>query len=135
MPIIMLREFLSASIYSNMHCSSQVMHSFCLDVPELPWFMDEIVGIGLGDSFSLIRLLDKIFIPLLLRESYSILFCHEIEMRALQRVPGSLPPHQRMFPSMTLLQNVPIHSPMMGMPRSRLRRCLCRAKYSDDPSL
>jgi hypothetical protein len=43
---------------------------------------------------------------------------------ALHDITGGLPAHERVLPSVTLSENIPIHSPMMTVPSTRLGRGL-----------
>lgn len=86
----------------------------------------EVVGIYLGQDPPLIWLLDKILVALLLRKVHGILSRLEIQMRALHAIRRRLPPHQRILPSMPLLQHIPVHPPLMRVPFPRLSRRLRR---------
>lgn len=89
--------------------------------------MHKIIGVRLGDDPSLIRLLHEILIPLLLGEQDGILLGLEIEMGALEEIGRGLPAHERVFPPVALLQDIPVHAPLMAVPVARLRGGLCGA--------
>lgn len=97
---------------------------FGLDVLELLWLVEEVIGVSLRHKFAHIRLLNKIFVALFLCERDCILLGLEFQMGALHSVGGRLPTHQGIFPSVTLLQNVPVHPPAVLVPGSGLRRRL-----------
>ena len=104
-------------------------------MPKLLRLVNEVVGVGLWHNPPLIWLLHKVLIPLFLCKLYCLLLRSEIEMGTLHRISGRLPPHQRIFPSMTFLQYIPIQSPMMRVPCTRLCSCLRWPKYSDYSSV
>ena len=97
---------------------------------ELLRAMHEVVRIRLRNYSSLVRLLDKVLVSLLLSKVYGIVSRCKIQVRSLQVVRRRLPSHQRILPSVSLLQYVPIHAPVMTMPVSRLRGCFSRPVYS-----
>ena len=92
--------------------------------------MHEVVRIRFRNNPSLVRLLHKILVSLLLSKVYGIVPRCKVQVRALQVVRGRLPSHQRILPSVSLLQYVPVHAPVMTVPISRLRGCLGRPVYS-----
>ena len=94
--------------------------SFCLDVFQCLGLMYKVVRVGLGHKPSLSRRLDKVLISLLFRKRNRVLFGLEIEMGTLHKVPRCLPAHQRIFPPVALLQNVPVKAPLMATPIPRL---------------
>jgi hypothetical protein len=49
----------------------------------------------------------------------------------LHEITGRLPTHQRVLPTVTFLQNVPVHSPVMAVPGTGLR---CRLRRLVNPS-
>lgn len=100
---------------------------FGLDVLELLRLMHKVVCIGLGHEPALIRFLDEVFITLLLGKGNGILFRFEIDVGALHAVRRRLPSHERVLPPVALLQNVPIHAPVVCVPVSRLSCGLCGA--------
>jgi hypothetical protein len=67
--------------------------------------------IRLRDKPPLIRLLNVILIPLLIRKQNSVFFRLERQLRALHTVARRLPAHQGVLPSVALLKNVPVHPP------------------------
>ncbi len=89
--------------------------------------MHKIIGVRLGDDPSLIRLLHEILIPLLLGEQDGILLRLEIEMGALEEIGRGLPAHERVFPPVALLQDIPVHAPVMAVPVAGLRGGFCGA--------
>lgn len=94
---------------------------FGLDVLELARRMVEVVCVGLGGNPTLIRLLNEELIPLLLCKPDGIFLGLEIDIGALHAVCRRLPAHQRVLPPVTSLQDVPVHSPVVTVPGSRLR--------------
>lgn len=102
-------------------------HSFRRYLLELLWAMHKVVRIGFGNKPSLIWFLHKVFVSLLLGKVNGVVSRCKIQVCSLQIVGRRLPSHQRVLPSMSLLQYVPIHTPVMTMPVSRLRSCLCRS--------
>lgn len=117
------RKGKSANIY-KIHWKA---HSFGLDVLELLRLVKEVVGISLGHEPALIRLLHKVFIALLLGKGNGILLGLELEVGALHGIRGRLPAHERVLPAVTLLENVPIHAPVVSVPGTRLSSGLCGA--------
>lgn len=87
---------------------------------ELPGRIQEVVCIRLGGELPHIRLLNEIFITLLLRKFDSILLALEVQVCTLHIVAGRLPPHQGVLPPVALWQHVPVHSPLLGLPVTRL---------------
>lgn len=65
-----------------------IIDLFGPDMLELLWRMKEVVRIGLGHEFALIRLLDKIFISLLLSKRNSVLLRLEVQMGSLHAIGG-----------------------------------------------
>lgn len=95
--------------------------SFGLDVLELPVLVKEVVGISLGDEAALIRLLNEVFVSLLLGKSNGILLRVELDVGALHAIGGRLPSHQRVLPAVTPLQDIPVHAPVVRVPGTGLR--------------
>lgn len=62
--------------------------------------IDKVIRIRLRYKFALCRLLYKILIPLLIRESDRILLAIEFQIRALYEIGRRLPPHQIVLPPM-----------------------------------
>ena len=90
--------------------------------------MQKIIRIGFGNKPSLVGLLYKIFVPLLLSKVNGIFSGCKIQVCSLQVVCRWLPSHQRVFPSVSLLQYVPVHTPVVPMPISWLRSCFRRSE-------
>ena len=78
--------------------------------------MYEVVRIGFGNEFSFVGLLHKVLVSLLLSKSDGVVLRCEVQVCSLQVVCRRLPTHQRVFPSVSLLEYVPVHTPMMSMP-------------------
>lgn len=95
-------------------------HSFGLDVLELSSLVHEVVGISLGDDPAHIGLLDKVFVALLLGKGNGVLLRLELEVGALHAIGRRLPTHQRVLPTVTLLQDIPVHAPVVSVPVARL---------------
>ena len=55
---------------------------------ELPWRMDKVVGVSLGNEPTLIGLLDKILVSLLLGKSDGLFLCPEGNASALHAIRG-----------------------------------------------
>lgn len=92
--------------------------------------MDKVVRVGLGNESALIWLLDEELVSLLLGEHNGIFLRLEVDIGTLHTIGGRLPANERVLPSVTLLQNIPIHAPVVGVPVSRLR---CRLRWAIDP--
>lgn len=92
----------------------------------------KVISIGLRDNFPTVRLLDKVFVSLLLRKPDSILLALEVQMCALHEISRGLPSHQRILPSVAFGKNIPVHAPLMTMPVAGLCCCL---RWAVDPVL
>lgn len=112
---------------ANIYIIHWKAQSLGLDVLELPRLVKEVVGISLGHKPALIRLLHKVFVALLLSKGNGILLALELEVGALHSIGGRLPAHEGVLPPVTLLQNVPIHPPVVSVPGARLGSRLCGA--------
>lgn len=110
----------------------QQRRSFGLDVLELLRLMKEVVCISFGNKPTLIRLLNKVFIALFLSKGNGILLRLELQMGALHVVCRRLPTHQRVLPPVALLQDVPVHTPVVFVPGARLSGRLCGPVDSAD---
>lgn len=86
--------------------------------------MDKVVRVSLGNESALIWLLDKELISLLLGEHDGVFLRFEVDVGALHAVGGRLPANERVLPPVTLLQDIPVHTPVVTVPVSRLRRGL-----------
>lgn len=91
---------------------------------ELLGFVDEVVGVSLGDEPALIRLLNEILVSLLLRKHDRILLRLEVQVGTLHAISRRLPAHQRVFPAVSSAKDIPVHSPVVSVPGTRLRRGL-----------
>lgn len=98
---------------------TKIIHSLHLLRPDrlkLSRRVNELRRICLRKESPLVRLLHKVLISLLLRESDCILLALKCHFGALHEVARGLPAHEGVLPSMTLLQNIPIHAPLVTMP-------------------
>lgn len=86
--------------------------------------MEEVIRVRFRHKLALVRLLNKILVALLLCERDCVLLGREVQMGALHSIGGRLPTHQGIFPAVALLEDIPIHPPVMLMPGSGLRRRL-----------
>jgi len=102
-------------------CSKSTTVLFCPHGLELLWTVNELGGISLWYDPPLVWLLHKVFISLLVGKSDRILFCLETDSLALHKVARRLPTHQRVFPSMSLWEWIPVHEPRRSVPLARLR--------------
>ena len=91
---------------------------------DLLGLVHEVVGVCLGNEFAFIGLLNKVFVSLLLRKQDGVLLRLEVNVSALHEITRGLPAHERVLPSVTFSENIPIHSPMMTVPSTRLGRGL-----------
>jgi len=91
---------------------------------DLLGLVHEVVGVCLGNELALIGLLDKVFVSLFLRKQNGVLLGLEVDESALHDIARGLPAHERVFPSVTLSENIPIHSPLMAVPCTGLGRGL-----------
>lgn len=66
-------------------------------------FVNEVVGVSLGNKLALIWLLDKIFIALLLRKQNGVFLRLEVQMCTLHAIRRRLPAYQGVFPAVPLL--------------------------------
>ena len=105
------------------------------DMLELLWRVKKVIRIRFDNKLALVGFLHKILVTLSLRKPDGIFFGLEVEMRSLHAIGRRLPSHQWVLPSVTLLQDIPVHTPVVGVPGSRLRGRFCRAVYSESPGL
>jgi hypothetical protein len=128
-----LQEFItppSHHLLSQSHCEYQRFDTrdiykrlpalLCSDVLQFLIGPQEIVRVSLWNDFATVRFLDKVLVTLLFRKSDRIVLRFKIHMCALHEISRRLPSHQRIFPSMTLWQDIPVHTPVVSMPVSRL---------------
>ena len=87
--------------------------------------MFEVGCIGFGSESPLVWFLHKILVSLLLCKGHCVFFRLEVKMCALHRIRRRLPAHEWIFPSVTLLQYVPVHTPCMTVPVTGLSRRFC----------
>lgn len=78
--------------------------------------VQEVVRICLRNEFPLIWLLHEILISLLFREPDRVLLALETDVCALHEIGGRLPTDQRVLPSVSLFQDIPVHAPVVAMP-------------------
>jgi hypothetical protein len=93
---------------------------FRADVLQLTSAVEEVIGVSLWRELAGVGLLHEIFVALLLGEVNGVLLALEVEICALHEVSRRLPSHQWILPPMTLGKNVPVHSPIVASPGSRL---------------
>ena len=82
----------------------------------------EIIRIRLRRNLPRIRFLHKVLISLLLREADRILLALEVHVCALHEIGRGLPAHERILPSVAFGENVPVHTPLVTVPVTRLSR-------------
>jgi hypothetical protein len=87
----------------------------------------KVIRIRLRNNLPTIRLLNKVFITLLLCKPDGVLLALEVQMCALHEISRGLPSHQRVLPSVAFGENIPVHAPVVPMPVTRLCCCLCWA--------
>ena len=87
---------------------------------ELPGRVQEIVGVRLGSKLARVGFLNKVFVALLLGEVNGVLLALEVDVSALHEIARRLPADQRVLPSVSLGENVPVHSPASTSPVTRL---------------
>lgn len=87
---------------------------------ELARRVREVVRVGLRNEPAVIRLLHEVFIALLLGKLDGIIPGLELQVGTLHAICRRLPPHKRVLPPVTPLQNIPIHSPVVAVPISGL---------------
>jgi hypothetical protein len=80
---------------------------------ELLRLVNEVVGIGLGHETALVRFLDKVFVALLLGKSNGVFLRLELQVGALHSIGRRLPAHEGVLPTVTPLQDIPIHAPVV----------------------
>lgn len=112
---------------ANIYIIHWEAQSFGLDVLEFLRLVKEVVGIGLGHKPALIGLLHKVFVALLLGKGNGILLGLELEVGSLHTIGGRLPAHEGVLPPVALLQNVPVHAPVVFVPSTGLGSGLCGA--------
>lgn len=100
---------------------------FGVDDLERLRLVEVVVGIRLGLELPLLGLLHKVFVALLLGKPDGVLLALEVQMSALHVISGRLPAHQRVLPAVALPKNIPVHAPVVAVPRARLSSGLCRA--------
>jgi hypothetical protein len=120
-------ELISSGKLANMYIIQREVKSFGLDVLELLGLVNEVVGVGLGHEAALVRLLDKVFIALLLGKCDGVFLRLKLQVCSLHVIGGRLPPHERVLPTVTSLQDIPVHAPMVLVPGTRLCCGLGRA--------
>ena len=98
------------------------------NVLELLVGVQEVVGVCLWHSLSLIWLLDEVLVTLLLSKGDRILSRLEVHAHALHDIGGRLPSHKWVLPSVSLWQDIPIHAPVVCVPISGLCGSLRRAE-------
>ena len=96
------------------------------DVLQLSRTPKEVIRIRLWYNLPRVGLLHEILISLLLCESNGVLLALERDVCALHEIGRRLPSHQRVFPSVSLGEDIPIHAPVLTVPFARLRCCLGR---------
>lgn len=89
--------------------------------------VDELGGVSLRDDLALVGLLNEVLVALLVGEVDGVLLGLEVEAGALHVVCAGLPAHERVLPSVTLGQHVPIHTPLVAVPVAGLGGGLCGA--------
>ena len=92
----------------------------CPDVLQLVGRVEEVVCVGLWCELSRVGLLDKVLVALLLGEMDGILLGLEVDVCSLHEISRRLPSDQRVLPSVSLGQDVPIHSPALAPEVARL---------------
>jgi hypothetical protein len=105
-------------IYMRADCLSRL---FRPDMLELSGRVQEVVGVGLGSKLARVGLLNEVFITLLLSKVNGVLLAFEVDVSSLHEITRRLPAYQRVLPSVSLGENVPIHSPAATAPVTRLR--------------
>lgn len=83
--------------------NTTIMSLFRLDVFKLLRLVHEVVGVCFWNKLALVRLLNEVFVALLLGEMDCILLSLETQMSALHGISRGLPAHKRIFPSVALL--------------------------------
>lgn len=110
----------SSGKLANMYIIQREVKSFGLDMSELLGLVDEVVGIGLGHEAALVRLLDKVLVTLLLGKSDGVFLRLELQVGALHAIGRRLPAHEGVLPTVTPLQDIPIHAPVVLVPGTGL---------------
>jgi hypothetical protein len=98
---------------------------------QLGFAEQEIIRISLWFESSLLRFLNIVFISLPLCKRDGIFLGSELYTGTLHVISTRLPSHERIFPSVPLVQDIPVHSPGMLMPRSGLHRILSLSVDTD----
>lgn len=117
----------SSGKLANMYIIQREVKSFGLDMPELLGLVNVVVGIGLGHDTALVRFLNKVFVSLLLGKSDCIFLRLELQVGTLHAIGRRLPAHELVLPTVTPLQDIPIHAPVMLVPGTLLCCGLGRA--------
>ena len=112
---------------ANIYIIQREVKSFGLDMSELLGFVNEVVGIGLRHETALVRFLNKIFVTLLLGKIDGVFLRFELQVGALHAIGRRLPAHERVLPTVTPLQDIPIHTPVVLVPGAGLCCRLGRA--------
>lgn len=94
------------------------------DMLELPCRVQEVVGVGLGADLARVWLLYEVLVTLLLGERNGVLLAVEVDVGPLHEVARGLPTHQRVLPSVTLGEDVPVHAPVLSAEVAGLSRRL-----------
>lgn len=102
---------------------------------QLAWAVNKLSSICLWYPSSLIRLLYIVLVTLLIREQDCGFLAVEPHVGALHNITRRLPAHQRILPTMSLLQNVPVHAPSVAVPCAGLCGSLCWFEDASDDAL
>ena len=83
--------------------NTTILSLFRFDMFKLLRLVHEVVGVRLWNELALVRLLNIVFVALLLGEENRILLGLEVQVSTLHTISRGLPANERVFPSMTLL--------------------------------
>jgi len=94
---------------------------------QLAGAVSELRSVRLEHALSLVGLLHEVLVALLVGKVDRVLLSVEVQAGALHIVCAGLPAHERVLPSVTLGQHIPIDAPLVTVPVTRLGSGLCGA--------
>lgn len=78
--------------------------------------MYEVIRVRFRHKPPFIRFLHEVLVALFLGKPDGVFLGFEVQMRSLQKIGTRLPAHERVFPPVAFLKDVPIHPPVVAVP-------------------